>query len=75
MVSAFSRADVKLQILLKCVLYVLSYILILVSLSSKREKLDNMPRKEYDVRKIIKNIQIKQERTPQLHICIFSVLN
>lgn len=62
MVSTFSQADVKLQILFKSVLYVLSYILILVFfLSSKREKLDpdNMPRKEYDFRKIIKYVQIK----------------
>lgn len=38
MVSTFSRADVKLQILLKCVLYVLSYILILVFFKFKKGK-------------------------------------
>lgn len=37
-------------------------------LSLKREKLDNMTRKEHDVRKIIKDIQIKQRRTLRLHI-------
>lgn len=52
------------------------YFHIFWSYISKREKLDNMPRKEYDVRKIIKDIQIKQGRTLRLHVpgmYIFSI--
>lgn len=52
------------------------YFHIFWSYISKREKLDNMPRKEYDVRKKIKNIQIKQGRTLRLHVpgmYIFSI--